>query len=279
MKTDKLTGLVFVVVVVIAFAAFVISSLMSGNNAVDNSALARSLTETEAATQAAPQQTDAPENMQADVEPMAGADDTAQTADTMVETTPILNEDGSINMDAVLAPRAYGNPDAPVVIEEYASLSCGHCAQFYNKVLPKLKAKYIDTGQVYFVYHDFPLNAPALTATVIARCMPQDRYFTYVSYLYKSQDSWAYEGNYENILKQNAKLAGGNGDAIEKCLADDNLRAVLVGNMQTAAKDLGVNSTPTFIINGKKAFSGVRSLGDFESYIQGAQQQGVEPAE
>lgn len=66
-----------------------------------------------------------------------------------------------------------GDENAPVVIEEYASLSCNHCASFHKDTFPKLKEEYIDTGKVYFIYNDFPLNASALDGAMVARCMPE----------------------------------------------------------------------------------------------------------
>ena len=60
--------------------------------------------------------------------------------------------------------RILGNPDAPITIVEYASLTCPHCAHFTNEVLPELKKKWIDTGKAKLVLRDYPLDEPALRA-------------------------------------------------------------------------------------------------------------------
>src|SRR5579885_3700205 len=60
--------------------------------------------------------------------------------------------------------RILGNPNAPITIIEYASLSCPHCAHFAEDVLPDIKKKWIDTGKAKLILRDFPLDEPALKA-------------------------------------------------------------------------------------------------------------------
>lgn len=175
-----------------------------------------------------------------------------------------------IDLDHIMGERGYGDPKAPVRIDEYASLSCSHCAMFHKNILPKLKEKFIDTGKVYFVFHDFPLNAQALAASVVSRCMPEDRYHSFLSFLFDKQDKWAYEANFLNILKQNAKLAGGNGDDIEACLENEDIRTALVTKMQDASKKHQINSTPSFVINGSQKFSGSLSMKELSKQINAA---------
>src|SRR5258706_11399400 len=88
-----------------------------------------------------------------------------------------------------------GNPEAPITIIEYASLTCPHCAEFDKSVLPQIKQTYIDTGKAKLVYRDFPLDATALKASMIARCLPSDRYFAFIDALFKQQNNWAYSGD------------------------------------------------------------------------------------
>jgi hypothetical protein len=80
-----------------------------------------------------------------------------------------------------------GDPDAPVTIIEYASLTCPHCAQFHNEVLPDLKERYIETGKVQLIYRDFPLDERALMAAALAHCAGPDRYFGFLDVLFETQ--------------------------------------------------------------------------------------------
>ncbi|MDH5772781.1 MAG: DsbA family protein, partial [Rhodospirillaceae bacterium] len=76
-----------------------------------------------------------------------------------------------------LSEKTIGSPDAKVVIHEYASLTCSHCANFHTNVLPEIKKNYVDTGKVRIVYHDFPLDDLALAASMLARCAGNDKFF------------------------------------------------------------------------------------------------------
>ena len=68
-----------------------------------------------------------------------------------------------------------GKADAPIVIEEYASLTCSHCAAFHTTVLPELKKAYIDPGKVKLIYRDFPLDELAVAAAMTGRCAGDKR--------------------------------------------------------------------------------------------------------
>ena len=100
------------------------------------------------------------------------------------EASPLPTEEA-------LKERVLGQANAPVTIIEYSSLSCPHCAQFHNNVLPKLKKNYIDTGKVKLVYRDFPLGGPAYIAAMMARCAKPDRYFQFLDVLFRDQANWA----------------------------------------------------------------------------------------
>lgn len=111
------------------------------------------------------------------------------------DATPAQPADGS-RADVALAKvtaddKVLGDRDAPVTMIEYSSLTCPHCAHFHTDVLPRIKKEYIDTGKVKLVLRDFPLNQPALIAAQIAHCVPEDRYFGFVSVLFETQAAWA----------------------------------------------------------------------------------------
>ncbi|MCK1975382.1 DsbA family protein, partial [Bacillus safensis] len=76
-----------------------------------------------------------------------------------------------------LKDMVYGKADAPVTIEEYASLTCPHCADFTINTFPKIKEKYIDSGKARLILREFPFDPRATAAFMLARCAPEDRYF------------------------------------------------------------------------------------------------------
>lgn len=169
--------------------------------------------------------------------------------------------------EQALSERILGSPDAPVTIVEHSSLGCPHCAAFHRDTLPQIKKTYIDTGKVRLIMHDFPLGTPALAAAMIARCAPRERYFPFVEVLFQSQPSWARAENPLQALAQVARMGGmGPGD-VEACLQDQELLTGIRSRAQAAADDQGVDSTPTFFINGEK-LAGNRPFTDFEAAIE-----------
>ncbi|MEP9376836.1 DsbA family protein [Aquabacter sp. CN5-332] len=151
-----------------------------------------------------------------------------------------------------LPEQSMGAANAPVTIVEYASLTCSHCAAFHAKTFPVLKSKYIDTGKVRFILREFPFDPVATAAFMLARCMPADKYFPMVSSLFDTQRAWAFGSNPAQGLLTVAKQAGMSEADFEKCLSDKELAEKVQASAQYGNKELGVDSTPTFFINGKK---------------------------
>lgn len=178
-----------------------------------------------------------------------------------------IEEPAELNAERILAPRTLGDPEAPVKIREFASLSCSHCAQFHQMTFPALKEKYIDTGKVHFTFTDFPLNGPALDASLVARCLPEKSYFKFIKYLFETQEDWAYERNYRQIITQNAKLLGGSGEKLDACLESERLRIGLVDIQQKASEQFSIRSTPTFVINDSEIIRGAQPLAAFGQII------------
>ena len=159
-----------------------------------------------------------------------------------------------------------GSPDAKVTIVEYASLTCSHCATFHSHVFPGLKTKYIDTGKVYFVLREFPFDPRAAAAFMLARCAPEGQYFPFVSMLFKQQQSWAVAQDARAALLQLSKMAGFSQESFEACLTNQKLLDDVNATMQRGATEFGINSTPTFIINGKK-YAGDMSVENMSAVI------------
>ena len=172
----------------------------------------------------------------------------------------------TIDVKAALATRAMGDPKAPVRLDEYASLSCPHCADFTKETFDKIKTTYIDTGKVYYTYTDLPLNAPALEAAMVARCMPADHYFDFVKILFTTQEKWAFNDKYEDSLRQSSKLLGMSDETFQACVTNQELKLAIVNRMDEVGKANHIDSTPSFIINGK-LIHGALPFSDFQKAI------------
>jgi protein-disulfide isomerase len=164
--------------------------------------------------------------------------------------------------------RTLGNADAPITIVEYASLTCPHCAHFANDVLPELKKKWIDSGKAKLVLRDYPLDEPALRAAMIARCAPPDRFYAYVDTFFAAQDKWVMARDYREALARLVKLGGMSQDEFDNCLKNTELENKIVEGRLVASKELDVNSTPTFFINGTK-FAGAPTVEEFDKVLAG----------
>jgi protein-disulfide isomerase len=162
---------------------------------------------------------------------------------------------------------AVGTSDAKVVIVEYASMTCGHCATFHAKVFPELKQKYIDTGKVRFILREFPLDNLAAAASMLARCAGGDKTYPLVGVLFEKQDEWVVRGNPVPRLFEIAKQAGFTQESFDKCLTDQKLLEQISAVRTRANEKFGVTSTPTFFINGKR-LSGGSAIADFDQAIE-----------
>jgi len=166
------------------------------------------------------------------------------------------------------ADRVLGKPDAPIAIIEYASLSCPHCAHFASAVLPTLKEKWIDTGKAKLILRDYPLDEAALRAAMLARCVPPDRFYPLIETFFETQDKWVVAKDWRAALERIALLGGIGKKQFAACLDDKALEDRVTQSRLTAGTQLGVDSTPTFFVNGKK-FEGEPTVEAFEQLLSG----------
>jgi protein-disulfide isomerase len=182
---------------------------------------------------------------------------------------PALAQAASVSREALLKegplPDLWmGAKDAPVIIVEYASTTCSHCADFHNGTFKQLKEKYIDTGKVRFVLREFPLNPVDMGAYMLARCS-EDKRDAVVGLLFAQQRAWANDKPLAG-LSQLLRQTGMTQERFESCLKDQALYNKLTEARDLAAKDFGVNSTPTFFVNGTRLVGNV-SLAEMEKLI------------
>lgn len=160
-----------------------------------------------------------------------------------------------------------GDKKAKVLMIEYSSLTCPHCADFSNKILPELTEKYINTGKMKFVHRDFPLNEPAIRAAMIAKCSGENRYYSFLKAFFQSQKNWAFTRDFKESLKNVAKLGGMNSTKFDECLADKKLEEKILRSRLEAEKALKVESTPTIFINDNKIV-GTKSFDTYAAAIE-----------
>ena len=168
-----------------------------------------------------------------------------------------------------LPDMALGPADASVTVTEYASMTCPHCAAFTEKVFPKLKSEYIDTGKIRFVFREFPLDVKAAAGSMLARCIAKDdsgKYFAVVDMLFKQQNEWVMKNTAETLTRI-GKQAGLSQQQVEECLKDQKLLDRIAADQKYANEVLKVNSTPTFFINGE-AVKGEQSFEEFDKRIK-----------
>jgi protein-disulfide isomerase len=148
-----------------------------------------------------------------------------------------------------------GSDKAPVTIIEYASMTCPHCAHFSATTFPELEKRYIDTGKVRFIFREFPLDRLAAAGFMLARCAAKDggskKYMAVVETLFAKQDQWVVEKPVP-ALKDIAKQFGFTEQSFDACLTNQKVLDDIQAVRNRAAEKLGVNSTPTFFVNGKK---------------------------
>jgi protein-disulfide isomerase len=162
---------------------------------------------------------------------------------------------------------ALGEPDAPVVMIEYASLTCGFCRNFHENTFPQIKEQYIDTGKVYFISRDFPLDPRALGAAMLANCAGKEQYFNMIDVLFERQRVWSAAPDPLPVLQNIVAQAGFTEETFNACLTNQELQAAIQSEAERARDAFEVSSTPTFFINGRK-FSGDRPFEEFKSIIE-----------
>lgn len=144
-----------------------------------------------------------------------------------------------------------GNPEtAKVLIIEYASLSCPHCAEFYNSILPAFSGL-IDSGEVALAHRHFPLNKVALDGALTVECSAIEDRAKILKSLYYRQRSWAFENDYLAKLIEIGKEFNLDEEDMNACLNDKTLQREILSK-QLEARHLKVTSTPTYFFNHQK---------------------------
>ncbi|MCH2164895.1 MAG: DsbA family protein [Marinovum sp.] len=184
------------------------------------------------------------------------------TKSTITDTTKFELATGAANAQEAasegdaspILEMTMGADDAPVTVIEYASYTCPHCATFHASTFKNLKADYIDTGKVRFVYREVYFDRFGLWASMIARCGGPERFFGITDLLYSGQSTWSRAGDPASIadeLRKIGRLAGLDSEGLEACLSDGAKAQALVAWFEENAQRDGISSTPSFMIDGE----------------------------
>jgi protein-disulfide isomerase len=165
--------------------------------------------------------------------------------------------------------RILGEADAPVTIIEYSSLTCPHCANFHENTLPRVKEDWIATGRARLVYRHYPLDGLALRAAAVANCIEGDRHFAFLDVLFRGQQAWSGADDPIAALAQLAALAGLDRGRFDACIADQGEMDRILARTQHARDTYDIQSTPTFVVNGRKV-RGALGYDEFNKALEAA---------
>jgi protein-disulfide isomerase len=175
--------------------------------------------------------------------------------------------------DPVMAARAddmsLGDPKAKVQVIEYASASCPHCAMWNAEVFPIFRARYVDTGKVRYTLREYLTDPEAIAAAgfMLARCAGKDRYFPVLDAVFKGQEEMVATKDVKGVLARIAKGPGGLTDAqFDACMRDTAAEKALEARVDRHQHVDKIESTPTFIINGKRT-EGEMTLPELDAAI------------
>jgi len=166
-----------------------------------------------------------------------------------------------------------GNPNAPVKLIEYGSLSCPHCAKLAQEGYPTLVGQFVGSGKMSLEFRSFAIHPQDVPLTVLAECAGTETFFPLAEELYKNYDAvteatmkGADKAKAIGTLPENQRFValadalgftdffaarGLSKDQQKACLADP-AKATAVAKLSETYSNEGIDSTPTLLINGTK---------------------------
>jgi protein-disulfide isomerase len=162
----------------------------------------------------------------------------------------------AINAPTGVTPEGYaykGSADAPVTVIEYGDFQCPSCAAFATQQEPSFDQRYVETGKVRFIYHDFPLpqHGNAVIAAAAARAAgEQGKFWQMHELLFARQRAWSGGADIQPLLGSYAEALGLDRQAFDQALTSQKfVRALETARLESGQR--GVQATPTFEVNGK----------------------------
>jgi protein-disulfide isomerase len=167
--------------------------------------------------------------------------------------------------------RYIGKDNAPLIMYDMSSYTCGHCGRFHLDTLKKIEKKYVDTGKLKIIFADFPLGMRAAAAAMLTRCVPEKNYMKMTNILFENQRSWAYATDAKKILINYALMAGLSREKADSCLQNQKLLDAIISKREELQKKYSVDGTPTFVITNKlqqKTIKGAVGFSVFDETIK-----------
>ena len=182
----------------------------------------------------------------------------------------LINIQSIAEESKVLKNTVIGDNNALIKIKIFSSLTCPHCANFHNEVVPKIKEKFVDSGKVQLIFLDFPLDQAAFNAAKLIHCVEYNQKNVLLDKIYETQSNWTQGSSINEInknLKSVVKSFGITSDLFEKCLVDEAVSDKILNSRIEAHKKYSIESTPTIIINDKK-LKGTASFENIKKTIE-----------
>ena len=170
--------------------------------------------------------------------------------------------------DNEITPLVKSDADKTVDVIEFSSFSCSHCAAFHNETLNEIKESDVYKNINYYIV-DYPLNQAAFYASIIANCN-SDIKPSYIDSVYENYNVWTKSETGEEIIEllNNYGLQLGLEDEqLQSCLNNESLQNNILSLQVAAQSNFGVQSTPTFLIDGEK-LEGNRPASEFIKAIK-----------
>jgi len=251
-------------------AALMLAALLAGSPL----ALASAETGADPASVPAEQEEAAPESAEpAESEAAASeAEATAGEAATWAEESAVDTGDARTEAEAaadngyLLGDVVLGEADAPVTVVEYASFTCPHCGTFAKEIFPQVRQNYVETGKVKFILREVYFDQYGLWASMVARCGGEKGFYPLAHRFLTTQESWTGADDIGLAIHQIGRRAGLSADRLEQCLSDREFATALLADYQEHRAEDDIQSTPTFIINGKK-HGGAMSYEEFSKLL------------
>ncbi len=245
---------VFVAILAVAGASLFLNQKQESGNITD--------------AQAAPQQEAAPATGTPETQAKAKHVETEPnmkvTKGSGGRSTSYMIKDAPLPSDIVM-----GKTSAPILLIEYASLTCPHCAHFSSAVLPELEKKYVETGKIRYILRQFPLNEPALKGAMLLDCIGEqdkDRYYLFARVLFDSQAKWAFDGDYIAGLETIATVGGLSKDQFKNCITNTEREMKVLKAKKAAAEEVGIPHTPYIFIDGE-IYEGDRTIEAVSAFV------------
>jgi protein-disulfide isomerase len=188
---------------------------------------------------------------------------------TVIEGSGGISTSSLIKSAPLSTDYVMGKSSAPLIMIEYASLTCPHCAHFSNAVLPELEKRYIETGKMRYILRQFPLNEAALKAAMLVECVGEQshsRYYTFSRVLFDAQNKWAFDGNYMSGLETIAMVGGLTRGEFQSCVSSTDREMRVLKIKKAATDDLRIPHTPYIFIGGE-VYGGERTVGEITQFI------------